>query len=82
MNRSEARAVAAELYQLMRKDVRDIVMKMVEDETGEWIGVEEASKILGCSTGTIYNNISNIPHTKNGRLIRFKKSELIKYMKR
>lgn len=82
MNRSEARAVAEELYQLMRSDVRDIVMKMVEEETSEWIGVGEAAEILGCSVGTLYNNISNIPHARNGRLLRFKRVSLIKYMER
>ena len=58
------------------------VLKANRTTLHEWVGVGEAANILGCSVGTLYNNISNIPHTKNGRLLRFKKSELIKYLER
>lgn len=82
MTRTEARILAEELYKLMRKDVKRIVEETVIECSDEWVGVGEAANILGCSVGTLYNNISNISHTKNGRLLRFKKSELIKYLER
>lgn len=82
MTRTEARILAEELYKLMRKDVKRIVEETVIECSDEWVGVGEAANILGCSVGTLYNNISKIPHTKNGRLLRFKKSELIKYLER
>jgi excisionase family DNA binding protein len=82
MTRTEARILAEELYKLMRKDVKMFVEATVVKCSDEWVGVGEAAEILGCSTGTLYNNISNIPHTKNGRLLRFKKSALIKYLER
>lgn len=82
MTRTEARILAEELYKLMRKDVKRIVEETVIECSDEWVGVGEAANILGCSVGTLYNNISNIPHTKNGRLLRFKKSALIKYLGR
>ena len=82
MTRTEARILAEELYKLMRKDVKRIVEETVIECSDEWVGVGEAANILGCSVGTLYNNISNIPPTNNGRLLRFKKSELIKYLER
>ena len=82
MTRTEARILAEELYKLMRKDVKRIVEETVIECSDEWVGVGEAANILGCSVGTLYNNISNIPHTKKGRLLRFKKSALIKYLER
>lgn len=82
MTRTEARILAEELYKLMRKDVKRIVEETVIECSDEWVGVGEAANILGCSVGTLYNNISHIPHTKNGRLLRFKKSALIKYLER
>lgn len=64
MTRTEARILAEELYKLMRKDVKRIVEETVIECSDEWVGVGEAANILGCSVGTLYNNISNIPHTK------------------
>lgn len=82
MTRTEARAVAEELYKLMRKEFKTLVKEVVEENADDWVGTVEAAKILGCSIGSLYNNISNIPHTKNGRLLRFRKSALIKYLER
>lgn len=49
MNRSEARAVAEELYKLMRNDVKRLVKEAVEEETSEWLGAREAAELLGWS---------------------------------
>lgn len=51
MNRSEARAVAEELYKLMRNDVKRLVKEAVEEETSEWLGAREAAELLGWSLG-------------------------------
>ena len=82
MNRTEARIIAEELYKLMRKDVKRLVEETIIECSDEWIGVGEAANILGCSVGTLYNNIDSVPHTKNGRLLRFRKASLIKYLER
>lgn len=82
MNRSEARAVAEELYKLMRNDVKRLVKEAVEEETSEWIGAREAAELLGWSLGTLYNRIDTVPHSKSGRVLRFKKSSLIKLLER
>lgn len=82
MNRSEARAVAEELYKLMRNDVKRLVKEAVEEETSEWLGAREAAELLGWSLGTLYNRIDPVPHSKSGRVLRFKKSSLIKLLER
>lgn len=82
MNRSEARAVAEELYKLMRNDVKRLVKEAVEEETSEWLGAREAAELLGWSLGTLYNRIDDVPHSKSGRVLRFKKSSLIKLLER
>jgi len=47
-----------------------------------YLNIKEASQLLGISTSTIYKRTPNnqIPHYKLGRLVRFKKNELIDYM--
>lgn len=82
MNRSEARAVAEELYKLMRNDVKRLVKEAVEEETSEWLGAREAAELLGWSLGALYNRIDTVPHSKSGRVLRFKKSSLIKLLER
>ena len=81
MNRTEARILAEELYKLT-KSRNSIRIVPIYGGSDEWIGVGEAANILGCSVGTLYNNIDSIPHTKNGRLLRFRKASLIKYLER
>lgn len=78
MNRSEARAVAGELYKLMRNDVKRLVKEAVEEETSEWPGAREAAELPGWSPGTLYDRTGTVPHGRSGRVLRFKKSSLIK----
>ena len=42
----------------------------------------EAAQFLNMSRYTLYNRLDEIPHTKDGRRIRFFKSDLIKYLRR
>ncbi|MCI7653037.1 MAG: helix-turn-helix domain-containing protein [Bacteroidales bacterium] len=73
MNRTDARLVAEELFKLIKKD------GLLEDKV---IGAEETAEILGCSTWTVYKKLSEIPHTKFGKSLRFFKSDIIKMLRR
>lgn len=55
-------------------------MEIIKDS--EFLNVQEAAVFLGISVDTIYSWTmrKQIPHYKLGRLVRFKRSELIAYM--
>lgn len=55
-------------------------MQIVNDN--EYLNVTQAAALLGVSTDTIYSWTmrKTIPFYKLGRLVRFKKSDLISYM--
>lgn len=71
MTRYEARMIAEELHKLMKAD---------EQQVMEWLTIEEAATYLKCSKSRIYNNIALVPHTKDGRRLKFPKSELSRWM--
>lgn len=81
MNRQECRLIAEELYKLMRKDL----VKMhdtVKEQQEEWLSSTEAAQYLGVSMAYLKKNLDCIPHTKVGRLNKFKKSSLYQYINR
>lgn len=80
MTRSEARMLAEELYKLMRKDVKQLVQQSVSEETDEWLTTEQAARMMGVSISYIKQN--DIPHSKVGRLNRYRKSDIQKLMNR
>lgn len=47
----------------------------------DFVGVEEASKILGISTSTLYKKVKQIPHGRfEGEKLRFCKADLVKLL--
>ncbi len=82
MNRTDARLIAEELYKLMHKDVKHYVSASVDANTDEWFDTQQAADYLGVSVSYIRKNIADIPHTKIGRLNKFKKASLLKLLNR
>mgnify|MGYP000213115634 CR=1 FL=1 len=80
MTRSEARLIAEELHKLMRKDIKILVEQSITDETEEWLSTKQVAEMMGVSVS--YVKQSDIPHTKVGRLNRYKKSDIVKLMNR
>lgn len=80
MTRNECRLIAEELYKLMRKDVKQLVQQSVSEETDEWLTTEQAARMMGVSISYIKQN--DIPHSKVGRLNRYRKSDIQKLMNR
>lgn len=80
MNRTEARMVAEELAKLIKPEIRKMVIDMTVSETEGFISATEAAEYIGMSKQTLYNKISEIPHVKFGKFLRFQKSELKKYI--
>ncbi len=72
MTMSDARMIAEELYRLLERDGQ------IHNES---VGVEDAAEIMGCSASFVYHNISEIPHTKIGRSLRFRTSDIHRYMR-
>lgn len=82
MNRADAKAIAEELYKLIHKDVKLYISTAVSKETEEWLNTQQAAEVLGVSVSYIKKNILDIPHTKVGRLNKFKKSTLLQFLNR
>ena len=80
MNRTEARMVAEELAKLIKPEIRKMVIDMTVSDMENYISASEAADYLGMSKQTLYNKISEIPHVKFGRILKFQKSELKKYI--
>ncbi len=80
MTRLEARLIAEELHKLIRNDIKNIVSQHVMDETEEWLTSQQVAEMMGVSVGYVMH--SDIPHTKVGRLNRYKKSDIQKLMNR
>ncbi|GAB6868787.1 helix-turn-helix domain-containing protein [Bacteroides rodentium] len=80
MTRNDAKMIAEELYKLMRKDVKQLVCQSVREEAEEWLTTKQAAELMGMSVSYIEH--SDIPHTKVGRLNRYKKSDIVKLMNR
>ena len=74
--------IAKELYDLMYEDIKSQIAEMFRGVSDEWLGIKDASVIIGWSIKTMYKRIDEIPHTKVGRKYRFKKSELNKFLER
>ena len=82
MTRNDAKLIAEELYKLIHKDVKLYVSTAVEAETEEWLNTQQAAEFLGVSLSYIKKNITDIPHTKIGKLNKFKKSTLLQFLNR
>lgn len=82
MTRTEAKQIAEELYKLIKKDMKKYIIEAVQEEQDEWLNTIQAAEFLGVSVSFIKQNILDIPHTKVGRMNRFKKSSLIQYLER
>lgn len=80
MNRAEARLIAEELHKLLRKDVEKYISKAVKDNSEEWLSTEEAARLLGVSLSYMRHN--DIPHTKVGRINKYKKSDMVRLLNR
>lgn len=70
ITRAEARMIAQELYKLMKAE------SAVED----YLTTKSAAEYLGVSISFIRHNIDDIPHTKKGRMLRFAKSDLSRFI--
>jgi excisionase family DNA binding protein len=79
MTRNDARIIAEELYRLIKKDSQ-LLSNIVREVNEEYMNSHQASEFLNVSLQFLKKNIKDIPHTKVGRLNRFKKSSLIEYM--
>ncbi len=82
MTRTEARLIAEELHKLLRKDIKSALAGMTAAETEEYLSAKQAASLLGWSVRTLYNRIEDIPHTKQGKHLRFRKSAIIAYLER
>lgn len=47
----------------------------------EFIGVEDAARMLGCSAGTLRNNSKSVPHYKPFKELVFSRRELENFIK-
>lgn len=64
---------------MTQSEIKELAREIVKEQMRyEVVGIEEAAQILGVSTSTIYSRISEIPHSKFGKRLRFSKGELIK----
>lgn len=66
----------------LKKELKDI-RKANEELQDEWLSTEETLKFLKVSKSTLqrYRDKGKIPFSKDGRIFRYKKSDLIKYLK-
>lgn len=72
MTRNEARMIAEELYAIMEKN---------GNTQDEMMDVGSAASMMGCSTSFIYHNKETIPHFKVGKSLRFRRSDMLKYIR-
>lgn len=80
MTRNDAKMIAEELYKLMKKDIKQLVSQAVTDETEEWLNSRQVAEMMGVSLSYVRQN--EIPHSKVGRLNRYRKSDIVKLMNR
>ena len=80
MTRNDAKMIAEELYKLMKKDIKQLVRQSVSEGTEEWLTTEQTARMMGVSTSYIKQH--DIPHSKVGRMNRYKKSDIQKLMNR
>lgn len=82
MTSREAKMIACELYKLMKCDIKKHVSEFVKEEQEEWLNIVQVSEFMGVSVGYVKDHIHEIPHTKVGRLNRFRKSDIVRLMER
>ena len=77
ISRKEAKMIAEELYNFIRKDAVKATEEILKDETEEFLCLKDAARLLGMSPGSLYRSKDKIGcYSKvNGR-IRFAKSRL------
>lgn len=81
MTRNEARMIAEELHKLIQKDIIERIDRITSEALDKTLSVSQAAEYLGCKPQTIYNNISDIPHFKVGRFLRFSERSLAEYLR-
>ena len=66
----------------LKKELKDIRKENLELQD-EWLSTAEAAKFLKVSKKTLlrYRNMGKLPYSKDGRKVRYKKSDIIKYLK-
>lgn len=79
ISRKEAKMIAEELYNFIRKDAVKATEEILKDETEEFIGLKDAAQMLGMSPSTLYKNKDKFGcYSKMNGRIRFAKSRLKK----
>lgn len=84
MTSREMKTIAEELYKLIKKDIKKDFQKYISEAMSsnakeEWVNTEGAAAYLGISTSTVQKKIFEIPHTKIGRINKFRISDLNEY---
>ncbi|PLX00995.1 MAG: DNA-binding protein [Marinilabiliales bacterium] len=66
----------------LKRELKDIRKENLELQD-EWLSTAEAAKFLKVSKKTLlrYRNMGKLPYSKDGRKVRYKKSDIIKYLK-
>lgn len=80
MTRREAAMIAEELFKLLRKDLRNAVFEATVQANDRLLTVKEVAEILGWSTGTVYNKIKELPHTKAGKRLIFSEKAIHEWL--
>lgn len=81
ITRQDAKKIAAELHSLLRKDVKQHLASIVEQELDDdFICHEEAARILGLSPSGLYQR-KDIPYAKPGKRRLYSKTELIRIIR-
>ena len=74
--------IAQELLKLIEPSIKQAVNSIAAEQMDEWLDSNQAAELLGWSRGTLYNRILEVPHTKFGNKLRFKKSTLLNLINR
>lgn len=71
-------AVPEPLLKLIAEHVANLVVPNAAAPFEAWIGVAEAAEHIGCSPKRVYDLVEKrrIPHSREGRFLRFRRSEL------
>ncbi len=80
LSQEEISMLAKALAQELAKELLPLLQARVKGQEDKVFGVRELAQYLGQKPSWVYAHISEIPHTKKGGFLMFKKSAIDKWL--
>jgi excisionase family DNA binding protein len=66
--------------QIVRSEIEELIEKTIQSKKDEYLSVDETARLVGCSKKTLYSKSCQIPHFKQGKYLKFSRTDVLRYL--